>query len=132
MITKINEFKIMLERSEFDAVATIGKITKQITIDIDLKHSMHSMERQGRSSKFIKNADIKSDVETATEQIIDLLIDNTLNIGDPVWIYNETTELNIIGSLLNNKRDDVITFKVITVMYSNNFYNKNKTYKITI
>ena len=118
--------------SDFDAVATIGKITKQITIELDLKHSMHSMERQGRSSEFIKNADIKAAVDKGTPQIIDLLINNTLNAGDAVWIYDTSNDLNVVGSLLASKKSDIITFKVITCMFTKTFYNKNKTYKVTV
>lgn len=120
------------ERSDFDAVATIGKITKQITIELDLKHSMHSMERQGRSSEYIKNTDIKLTVDKATPKIIDLLINNTLNAGDAVWIYDTSNDLNVVGSLLANKKTDIITFKVITCMFTKTFYNKNNTYKVTV
>lgn len=120
------------ERSDFDAVATIGKITKQITIELDLKHSMHSMERQGRSSEYIKNTDIKTTVDKATPKIIDLLINNTLNAGEAVWIYDTSNDLNVVGSLLANKNSDVITFKVITCMFTKTFYNKNNTYKVTV
>ncbi len=125
-INKINEM------SDFDAIANIGKITKEITIELDLKHSMHSKERQGRSTTYIKDSDIKLAVDKATEQIIDLLINNTLNAGDPVYIYDSSNNLNVIGTLIANKNSDVITFKVITVMISDNFYNKNKTYKVTV
>jgi len=127
-----NSYVKVNERSDFDAVATIGKITKQITIELDLKHSMHSMERQGRSSEFIKNADIKAAVDKGTPQIIDLLINNTLNAGDAVWIYDTSNDLNVVGSLLASKKTDVITFKVITCMFTKTFYNKNKTYKVTV
>lgn len=120
------------ERSDFDAVATIGKITKNITIELDLKHSMHSMERQGRSTEFIKNSDIKAAVDKATPEIVDLLINNTLNAGDPVWVYDSSNDLNVVGSLLANKKTDIITFKIITCMFHKNFYNKNNTYKVTV
>lgn len=120
------------ERSDFDAVATIGKITKNITIELDLKHSMHSMERQGRSTEFIKNSDIKAAVDKATPEIVDLLINNTLNAGDPVWVYDSSNDLNVVGSLLANKKTDIITFKVITCMFHKNFYNKNNTYKVAV
>ncbi len=120
------------EMSDFDAVANIGKINKQITIEIDLKHSMHSMERQGRSTEFIKNSDIKATVDSATPQIADLLMNNTLNVGDPIYIFNKTTNLNIVGSLTYSKFNDKYMFKLITVMISADFYNKNKTYKVTV
>jgi len=122
----------ILERNDFDAVSNIGKITKEITIELDLKHSYHSMERQGRSSEFIKNSDIKSAVEKATEQIVDLLINNTLNAGDPVWIYDTSNDLNVVGGLIAKKNSDIIIFKLITCMFSKEFYNKNKTYKVTV
>lgn len=125
-------YNLISERNDFASIATIGKIKKEITIELDLKHSMHSMERQGRSSAFIKNSDIKETVDKATEQIIDLLINNTLNAGDPVWIYNSINDLNVVGSLIANKNSDVITFRVITCMFTKTFYNKNNTYKVTV
>jgi hypothetical protein len=135
MITNIKQLKSIIERSEqelFNSISKIGKVNKTINIEIDLKHSKHSLERQGRSSTYIKNSDIKIAVEKATEQIVSKLIDNTINVGDPIWIFDTSNNLNIVGSLLANKYNDDVTFRVITVMVSDNFYNKNKTYKITV
>lgn len=132
MITNFETFKRILERSEFDSIANIGKIKKQIEIELDLKHSMHSKERQGRSSTYIKDADIKMTVEKATEQIIELMINDTLSIGDPVLITDKETNLNVVGTLLNNKINDNVIFRIITVMITDSFYNKNKTYQIFV
>lgn len=132
MITTINEFRKLLERSEFDMVSNIGKVKKPVTIELDLKHSMHSMERQGRSSKYIKNSDIKDTVDKATEQIVDAMMSDTINTNDPVWIYNSENHLNVVGSIMYDKRRDTITFKLITVMFHEDFYNKLKSYKITV
>lgn len=132
MITTINEFRQLNERDDFAAVSKIGSISKEITIDLDLRHSMHSMERQGRDGVFIKNADIKAAVDKATEQIVELLINNTLNTGDPVWIYDSSNDLNVVGSLNAQKNSDKILFKLITCMFHKNFYNKNNTYKVTV
>lgn len=135
MITNIKLFNEKMSASDiaaFKSISKIGKITKDIKIEIDLEHSMHSIERQGRATEYIKNEDIKNTVAEATEQLIDLLINNTLNIGDPVWIYKKSTDLNVVGSLLLNKTNNAIIFKVITCMYHKNFYNKNNTYKLTI
>jgi hypothetical protein len=134
MITNINEFKrhITNERSDFDMVSSIGKISKNIKIDVLLKHSFHSMERQGRGSEYIKNETIKETVDLATEQMVDLLIGNKINIKDVVWIFNSKNNLNVVGALLPNKHNNDITFKLITVMFHENFNNKHNTYKITI
>lgn len=135
MITNLKQFKQILEKTEqqlFQDVAKIGKVSKQITIDIDLTHTKHSLERQGRSSTYIKNSDIKLAVEKSTEEIIDKLIDNTINVGDAIWIYDTSNDLNVVGSLLANKHNDNVTFIVITVMISDNFYNSKKSYKITV
>jgi len=120
------------ENNDFAAVSKIGSISKEITIELDLRHSMHSMERQGRDGVFIKNADIKTAVDKATEQIVDLLINNTLNTGDPVWIYDSSNDLNVVGSLNAQRNSDKILFKLITCMFHKNFYNKNNTYKVTV
>jgi hypothetical protein len=133
MITTINEFKKTInEMSDFDQLAKIGKITKEITIELDLKHSVHSMERRGRDSEFVKNSDIKNTVDKGTEQIIDLLITNKLNIGNVVWIYDTSNDLNVVGALNLNINSDVITFKLITCMFHKEFYNKHNTIKVTV
>lgn len=135
MITNLKQFRNILERSEhqiFQDISKIGKVSKQITIDLDLKHTKHSLERQGRSTTYIKNSDIKLAVEKATEQMVDKLIDNTIDVGDAIWIYDTSNDLNVVGSLIANKHNDDITFRVITVMISDDFYNSKKSYKITV
>ena len=135
MITKIKQLKTILERTEqqmFNTISKIGKVNKTINIEIDLQHTKHSLERQGRSSTYIKNSDIKLAVEKATEEIVNKLIDDTIDVGDAVWIYDTSNDLNVVGSLIANKYNDDVTFRVITVMISDNFYNKKKSYKITV
>lgn len=129
MITTINEFK---DTYGFNNISKIGKVTKPVTIELDLQHSKHSMERQGRSSKYIKNSDIKEAVDKSTEEIVDAMMSDTINTNDPVWIHNTNNNLNVVGSIIYNKKRDTITFKVITVMYHSDFKNKKKSYKITI
>jgi hypothetical protein len=127
-----NSVEYITERSEFDMVSNIGKVKKPVTIELDLKHSMHSMERQGRSDKYIKNSDIKDTVDKATEQLVDAMMSDTINTNDPVWIFNSENSLNVVGSINYDKRRDTITFKLITVMFHDNFYNKMNSYKITV
>lgn len=135
MIRSIKEYKeyiYKLERFKFDDISKIGTVKKPVTIELDLKHSKHSMERQGRSTEYIKNSDIKETVEKATEQLVDAMMSDTINTNDPVWIYNSNNDLNVVGSVLYNKNTDTITFKLITVMFHKEFRNKNNSYKITV
>lgn len=126
----INEFKSDYE--EFRSISKIGTVKKPITIEIDLEHSKHSMERQGRSSKYIKNSDIKESVDKATEEIVDCMMSDKINTNDPIWIYNINLELNIVGSVISDRRSGDLTFKVITVMYATDFKNKKNSYKIEV
>ena len=128
LYTTINEFR---ENMNFQSIAKIGTVKKPITIEIDLEHSRHSMERQGRSSKYIKNSDIKETVDKATEEIVDAMMSDKLNNNDPVLLYNNELELNVVGSVITDRNDN-LTFKVITVMYHSDFKNKNNSYRIVV
>lgn len=110
----------------------IGHITKEVTIELDLKHTQHSLGRQGRGSDYITNEDIKNAVGTATEQMVDLIIANKLNVGDSVLITRKADRLNIVGALSLKKGTDIINFTVITCMRVEKFLNKNNTLQIFI
>lgn len=129
MITSINEFKKYNEKSIYNK---IGTIKKNITIELDLKHTMHSLTRRGRGSIFITNEDIKNAVDDATDQMIDLIIANKLNIGDSILITKKSNDLNIVGALSLKQGSDIINFTVITCMIIDNFLNKNNTLQIYI
>lgn len=110
----------------------IGHIAKEVTIELDLKHTQHSLGRQGRGSDYITNEDIKNAVGTATEQMVDLIIANKLNVGDSVLITRKEDRLNIVGALSLKKGTDIINFTVITCMRVEKFLNKNNTLQIFI
>lgn len=110
----------------------IGHIAKEVTIELDLKHTQHSLGRQGRGSDYITNEDIKNAVSTATDQMVDLIIANKLNVGDSVLITRKEDRLNIVGALSLKKGTDIINFTVITCMRVEKFLNKNNTLQIFI
>lgn len=124
MITNINEYR------DFYNISKITTLDVEIELEIDVEHTQHSLERQGRDTNYVKNADIKETVNKATEQIIDNIIKNKIDIYDRVWIYNSSNDLNVVGSLIN--KNDKFIFKVITVMFHKDFRNKKETFKITI
>lgn len=128
MITSIKEFK----ENRFSKFLKIGKVSKSVNIELDLEHSKHSMERKGRSSKYIKDSDIKETVNLATEELVSAMMSDKIDTNDPVLITNDKTTLNIVGTIIYNKKRDVITFKVITVMFNDSFIEKKGTYKITV
>lgn len=133
--TTINEFKKeLLERNgSLDQFTKISTLEKNIEIELDLRHTAHSLERQGRSSDYIKNSEIKETVDLATEQLVNALLKDWVDIKEPVWIYNETNTLNVVGSLsYNGKENNKYTFKVITVMKHPEFKNGHKSYKIVV
>lgn len=131
MITTINEFK-KLNEDNMMGFDKIGTIKKDITIELDLKHTQHSLDRRGRGSNFITNEDIKNVVDVATDQMVDLIIANKLNIGDSVLITRKEDNLNIVGALSLKKGTDIINFTVITCMRVDKFLNKNNTLQIFI
>lgn len=110
----------------------IGHIAKEVTIELDLKHTQHSLGRQGRGSDYITNEDIKNAVSTATDQMVDLIIANKLNVGDSVLITRKEDRLNVVGALSLKKGTDIINFTVITCMRVEKFLNKNNTLQIFI
>lgn len=132
MITTINEFKNKLNEDLMMGLDKIGHIAKEVTIELDLKHTQHSLGRQGRGSDYITNEDIKNAVGTATEQMVDLIIANKLNVGDSVLITRKEDRLNIVGALSLKKGTDIINFTVITCMRVEKFLNKNNTLQIFI
>jgi superfamily I DNA and RNA helicase len=134
-ILKFNE--MVNERNDLEKnLFKITNIKKTIEVELDVQHSVHSIERTRRhddGEKFISNDDIKAVVTDATEQIISSIIENKLNVGDAVLITRKSDWLNIVGSLkLKEANNDTIIFKVITVMKEEKFRNIKKTYQIFI
>ena len=125
MVTSIREF----QQNFFK----IGNITKDIQVDIEIEHGVHSLERQRRHDSvdgFISNADIKAVINAGSEQFVDCLIENKLNINDAVLITRKSDNLNVVGSI--GLKNNNILFKVITVMRTPDFRNKHKTYQIFV
>lgn len=132
----IEQWKIF-ERSDIQQnIFNISTIKKEIEVEINIQHSVHSIERTRRhdsTNDIITNQDIKDVVTLGSEKIIESIIENKLNIGDAVLITRKSDWLNVVGSLnLKNNNSDIIVFKVITVMKEQNFINKKGTYQIFV
>lgn len=123
MITSLNEFKKYInENSPYE----IGHIAKIIRVEIDLQHTTHSLDRKTRdAANYISDEDITATVSLASEQIIELLINDTINIEDTVIITNKRTKLNVVGILKKTAQHDTIKMTVKTVMIKDNFFSKD-------
>jgi len=131
MITTLENWKLF-ENIQKD-IFKIGSINKDIKVHVEIEHGLHSIERQRRHDnvdKFISDKEIKELIDKSTEQIIDSLISDKINIGERILITDKESHLNVVGSL-NMRRDDLV-FKVITVMKEKDFRNKLNTFRIFI
>ena len=126
----------MFERSNVEQnIYNISTIKKEIEVEINIQHSVHSIQstrRHDSVNDIITNQDIKEVVSLGTDTIIDCIIENKINIGDVVLITRKSDWLNVVGSLNLKDNSDLIIFKVITVMKEQNFINKKGTYQIFV
>lgn len=133
MITSILEFGQAMQRASLFNISTIKK---EIEIEMNIQHTVHSIERSrrhGSTQDFISNDDIKSAVSTATETIVSLIIENEINVGDSILISRASDNLNVVGTInLKTKEDDSLVFRVVTVMRKVGFKPKDDTYTIDI
>lgn len=110
----------------------IGSISDTIEVEMKIDKTRHAGERQSRHDNlYISDAIIKSALDDAIAIIAkNLLLDN-ININQRFLIINHKYDppLNIVGVI--NKSEKKLKFVVITIMYSNQFYNKSsKTLEI--
>lgn len=136
---KILRFKELNEGMFGDmekSIFNVGKITKDVKVELELQHTIHSIEHQRKhdsENDHISNADIKSVVDEATQEIINCLIEDKINIGDSILITRKSDNLNVVGAIsLKNKYMDVLVFTVNIVMRTEKFDNKLNSYKIVL
>ena len=111
----------------------IAKDHYELEINFGVSRTQHSTERQSRHEEgYISNEEIISNIKGVLDNIVDDLIFNRLDVGTRVLIKNTETNLNIVG-VPKSAPDNVIMFKLITVMREANFRNikDTKTYRIS-
>lgn len=126
MYTSYKEFRESMD------ITKISKLDIDIELEIDLKHSIHSIERKGRhNDKYITNEQIKETFKLASEKLINAILKDWVNINEKITIYNPENDLNIVGALSYvNRTLNKYIFKVVTVMIKKDF--KTETYRIVI
>jgi hypothetical protein len=94
----------------------------KIEIDFGVDRTKHAEERQGRHDSYISNEEITQNVEAALQDVITNLIFDKSNIGERLLIKNIDSKLNIVGVPLKTN-DDILIFRLITVMRHEEFRN---------
>ncbi|HUT80597.1 MAG TPA: hypothetical protein VMZ29_05270 [Candidatus Bathyarchaeia archaeon] len=104
----------------------------EVDIDYGVSRTEHATERQAREKDdYISNEEIADNVKAAFNKVAKSLMFNQLDIGDRVIIKNADSNLNIVGAPLQAP-NNVIMFKLITVMRHPNFRNVKDTKTIRI
>ena len=112
---------------------TIGKVSKQINVKIDIDKTVHAGQQQTRPENIvpINDNEIINTVNLALPTIADMLIFDEINMGSYVLIKQKNTNINIVGALHPGVNDE-IDFVVVTVMRKENFMPKKGTKVIEI
>lgn len=111
--------------------ASIGKVSDQIRVVIDLEKTRHAGERQTRHGEDspITNDDMLKLANRALPKLSKMLIMNQLDIGDEIVIQGGGG-LNMVGALSTNNKE--IILRIITVMRKKNFKPKPGTKPVRV
>lgn len=105
----------------------------EFEIDYNVDSTVHSEQRKTRidnDGEEITDEEIAEDVEKALEEISHDLMFNKLDLGDKVIIKNSSSNLNIVAQLQGREYDNIIVFKIVTVMRKENFWVNRDTRKV--
>ncbi|WP_296865187.1 hypothetical protein [uncultured Methanobrevibacter sp.] len=119
----------------------VGKFNKKLTIGFTINKTFHAKERQSRhleatddkqSDHYISDEEIIATAEKASEKIIENIINNHIDIDDRFVIQDSYTNLNIVCVLHKGTSDDNLNVDIITVIYTNKFWNTKNSWIIKI
>ena len=112
---------------------TIGKVSKQINVKIDIDKTVHAGQQQVRpeNNRPISDTEIIEIVNIALPEIANMLLFDEINMGDYVLIKHHGTMINIVGALHPGGNDE-IDFVVVTVMRKKDFMPKRGTSVIEV
>jgi hypothetical protein len=104
-----------------------GTISKFMEFDIDIEATKHSIDRQNRKDdrgnevyEPISFDEVNSAIEDATEDILDDLVKNKIDVDkDKIIIQREDDGLTVVGVM--NNRNDKLVFVVITLYRGEEF-----------
>lgn len=110
---------------------TIGKLSKQINVKIDIDKTVHAGKQQNRPEGHTSDTEIIEIVKLALPEIANALLFDEINMGDYVLIKHRGTTINIVGALQYGN-NGVIDFVVVTVMKKKDFIPKRNTKVIEV
>lgn len=106
--------------------ATIGSYVEDISIFVDVSKTRHATQRQTRHGEAdrITDEEIIATAEDATDQILQRILMNDIDVGDEIVIRDQTYDLNLV-CVLEPKSESEFQLTVITVMRKKNFRPKS-------
>lgn len=110
---------------------TIGKVSKQINVKIDIDKTVHAGQQQNRPEGKTSDTEIIEIVNLALPEIANMLMFDEIDMGGYVLIKHRGTMINIVGALHPGSNDE-IDFVVVTVMRKENFMPKKGTKVIEV
>jgi len=109
----------------------ISQIKKQINIIFDVILTKHAGERQFRHEGLVITKQIIIDtLKCSLERITFDLMNNTLDVGNKIRVFNKTNNLNIILNIEMSKDD--VYLRIVTIMIKPKFLDPPDTKKIYI
>lgn len=123
-----------LVRQELLRERTIGSAYGEVTVKVKVDLTKHADERRFRhgNQAEITEDEIVSLVQQSTGRIIDYIISDRLDVGETVVLRSQSENLNIVGSLEQGPRPDLLQLTVITVMRKEDFKPKPQDVTINI
>lgn len=109
---------------------TIGKVSQQINIVMQLDKTKHASERQFRHGKPITDDEIRRLAEKAATRIGKMMIFNEIDVNQRIIIKDKNTNLQILGVL--EKKGDILDLVIISLMRDEDFRNIKNTKIIEI
>jgi hypothetical protein len=103
--------------------ASIGSYVEDVVISVDVSKTRHASERQGRHSQYITDEEIVATAEVATDEILQRIIVDDIDVGDEIVIRDKQYDLNLV-CVLKPVSGDELKLVVITVMRKKNFKPK--------
>lgn len=130
--------KTLFEYLSEAAPPTMAKFSKDIKLEFVIAKSYHAADRQSRHDDEglaeISNEEILETVRKCSEQIIEDMIANKIDIGDRFVVQDtyQSPMLNIVCQTHQGSAKDEIRIDIVTVIRTDKFWNTKKNWVIRI
>ncbi len=111
----------------------VAKFDKNIKLTFTITKSQHSEERQSRDENdYISDDEILETLRKASEDIVNDLVNDKIDIEDRFVVRDSYTNLNIVCVAHHGKSDEEIKIDVVTVIRTEKLWNTHDNWVIMI